>query len=107
MKFYKSREGEIMNLKKLEERLNQKFKGKEYLDKFKVIPDIMEIIAEKKNITTLKLKRLPSRDNIRTMIIETDVGNVIIKNKATKKSAFQFVIGAIEILKSGQVEIVK
>lgn len=78
-----------MNLKKLEERLNQKFKGKEYLDKFKVIPDIMEIIAEKKNITTLKLQRLPSKDNIRTMIIETDVGDIVIKNKATKKSAFQ------------------
>lgn len=96
-----------MNLKKLEEKLNIKFKDKEYLDKFKVLPEIMGLIAKEKDITTLKLQKLPSKDNIKTMIIETDVGNIIIKNKATNKSAFQFVIGAIEILNSGQVQIVE
>lgn len=89
-----------MHLKKLEERLNRKFKGKEYLDEFKVLPEIMKIIAKEKDITTLNLKTFPSNEDIRTMIIKTDVGNIVIKNKAPKKSVFQFVIETIQIFKN-------
>lgn len=88
-----------MDIEYIIEKLNEEFKGKEYLDKFKVLPDIMGIVAREKDITTLKLINIPARDNVKKMIIKTDVGNIIITNKATKKSAFEFVVGSIKLEK--------